>query len=83
MRTVTVTNPEGLHMRPITLVTQRAAEFASAVSLRRGESVADAKAMMALLTLAAGPGDSVTVEARGADAAAAADAIAAIVAAPE
>ena len=64
-RTVTVGNPDGLHLRPITRFAQRAAAFPCAVSVRKGDTVADGKAMIQLLTLAAACGDAVTVRAVG------------------
>ena len=82
-RTVTVTNPEGLHLRPLTRIAQLAGSFPCEIRLRKGEAVADAKAMIQAMTLAVGPGDEVTVEAEGDRAAEAADAVAALVAAPE
>lgn len=62
-RTVTVGNPDGLHLRPITLVTQRAAAYDCSVTISKGEASADAKAMIHLLTLAAACGDSLTIRA--------------------
>ena len=81
-RTVTVANPEGLHLRPLTKIAQVAASFPCAIRLRKGEAVADAKAMIQAMTLAVGPGDEVTVEAEGERAEEAADAVAAAIAAP-
>ena len=78
-RTVTVTHPEGLHLRPLTEIARTAGTFPCAVRLRKGESVADAKAMIQAMTLAVGPGDEVTVEAEGDRAAEAVDAVAALV----
>lgn len=80
-RTVTVANPDGLHLRPITAVSKRAATFQSAVTLSKGDTTADATAMIQLLSLAAGCGDEVTVRATGPDAAEAVAAIADLVAA--
>ena len=80
-RTVKVGNPDGLHLRPLTLLAKRAAAFPARITVRKGAAVADAKAMIQLLTLAAACGDEVTVEAAGPDAPAAADAVAEFIAA--
>ena len=82
-RTVTVANPEGLHLRPLTEIAKLAASFPCAVRLRKGDRTADAKAMIQAMTLAAGAGDEIVVEAEGERAAEAADAVAEVVAAPE
>lgn len=79
-RTVTVGCPDGLHLRPITLVAQKAATFNCAVTVTKGSTTADAKAMIQLLTLAAACGDEVTVAAEGPDARRAVDEIAALIA---
>ena len=82
-RTVTVVNPDGLHLRPLTKIAQLAGSFPCAVRLRKGDAVANAAAMIQAMTLAVGPGDEVTVEAEGERAAEAVDAVAAVAAAPE
>ncbi|NNJ24257.1 HPr family phosphocarrier protein [Alienimonas chondri] len=79
--TVQVGNPDGLHMRPITLVTQAASRYACSVSISKGETDADAKAMIQLLTLAAACGESVTVRAEGPGANEAVEEIAALISA--
>ena len=82
-RTVTVQSPDGLHLRPLTKIAQLAASFPCTVRLRKGSATADAKAMIQAMTLAAGHGDEIVVEAEGERAAEAADAVAEVVAAPE
>ena len=81
-RSVTVTHPDGLHLRPLTEITKLAATLPCKVVLRKGEAAADASAMIQLMTLAAACGDEVTVEAAGPDAGRAVDAVAALVAPP-
>ncbi|MFH5802442.1 HPr family phosphocarrier protein [Alienimonas sp. DA493] len=80
-RTVQVGSPDGLHLRPITLVTQKAAGYPCAVTVTKGDASADAKAMIQLLTLAAACGDEVTVTAKGPEARRAVDEIADLIAA--
>ena len=65
-RTVLVGHEDGLHLRPITELVKAAATHGGNVRVRKGETVADGKAMMQLLTLAAARGDEVTIEADGA-----------------
>lgn len=79
-RTVTVCNPAGLHLRPAAAVAKSAQRFAAAVTVWHGPKRADGKSPMALLTLVAVPGAELVVEADGADADAAADAVCALLA---
>lgn len=65
--TVTVNLQEGLHLRPLTHLTRVAQGFVSSIALRRGEQVADAKRPLDLMSLAAGCGDQLVVEAEGSD----------------
>ncbi|MFC7551998.1 HPr family phosphocarrier protein [Pseudoroseomonas wenyumeiae] len=61
----------GLHARPARAVTQIAKSFRSAISLSFEGRQADARSMIALLQLGAGPGARLTLAASGPDAAAA------------
>ena len=82
-RTVTVGRADGLHLRPLTDLVKRAAAHPCDVRLHKGEAVADAKALLQLLTLAAACGDEITVKAVGPGAGAAVDDLAAFVAAAD
>lgn len=78
---VTVPNPLGYHMRPATLVAELARSFEhSEVVLRQNRDgiEVDAKNTLAAMSLAAELGTSFTIRARGADAAEAVRAIAAL-----
>ena len=75
-RPVRVALKEGLHLRPLTRVSQVAGRFPCEVRLIRGDRVADAKAMLDLMGLGAGEGDELVVEAEGERADEAADAVA-------
>ena len=66
--TVTVRLPEGLHLRPLTLLSRTAQEFASTVTLRKGDQVVDAKRAIELMMLAAACGERLELEACGVDA---------------
>jgi phosphocarrier protein len=67
-RTVTITNPQGLHMRPITAFVEMASRFQSQVFLSRepGQRI-NGKSPLALLGLAAEQGTELTLETSGAD----------------
>ena len=76
-RTVTVLNPEGLHLRAATLVVLLARRFRSDIALVKGSVSAEAKSMpLQLLGLVAEQGDQLTLEAVGDDADAALEALA-------
>jgi phosphotransferase system HPr (HPr) family protein len=65
-----LTNPVGLHARPAAKFVQTAARFASAITVRnltRGSAPADAKAILAVLTLGAEHGDMIEISAAGPD----------------
>ena len=72
---VTVRIPEGLHLRPLTLLARVAQTFIATATLRKGAQTVDAKRPLELMTLAAACGEELELEVRGADADAAADAI--------
>jgi phosphocarrier protein HPr len=73
--TVTVRLPDGLHLRPLTLLAKTAQRFAADVRLHKGPQAVDAKRPLELMTLAAACGDPLEVETNGHDADAALDAI--------
>ena len=75
-RTVTVLNPEGLHMRPADKLVRMAATFQSQIELERAGQVADCRSMISLLTLGAMQGCELILRAQGPDADAALAAIA-------
>ncbi|MFB9972321.1 HPr family phosphocarrier protein [Pseudoroseomonas cervicalis] len=61
----------GMHARPARVLVQAAKGFQSRVTLRHGGRSADARSMIALLQLGAGPGAAITLEVSGPDEAAA------------
>jgi phosphotransferase system HPr (HPr) family protein len=75
-RTVVVANPNGLHMRPASLIAKLANQFDSKIELVRGQERVDGKSMLEIVTLVAEHGTSLTIEANGPDAAAAVEALA-------
>ena len=74
-RDFTISNKLGLHARPSAQLTQTASRFAAESHLSRGARRVNAKSIMGVMMLAAGQGATVTVEADGADAAEAVEAI--------
>lgn len=78
-RTVVVTNPQGLHARPADLLVKLAGRFESRIELVKGSERVDGKSILAVLTLAAGAGTELTIEAVGRDAEQASDALAELI----
>ena len=66
--TVTITNPQGLHMRPAYLLAETAAMFQSEIELVKDDIRVDGKSVLGILTLGAAQGSQVLVEAAGVDA---------------
>jgi phosphocarrier protein len=81
-RTLTVTNPRGFHLRPMSAFAQLAARFQSKVTVSCDNKSVDGKSIMDLMLLAAAPGATLTVETSGPDAEAALDALVALVQTP-
>ena len=81
-RTIRVTNPSGLHMRPLTVFVERARRFQSAVSVTKEDKCVDGKSPLELMLLAAEQGSELTLEVSGPDAQAAIEELATVLAAP-
>ena len=75
VRYVSVVNPQGLHARPAHAVVTLASRFKSDIELMRDGECADAKSILAILTLAAAQGSQLTIRATGVDAGEALDAL--------
>jgi phosphocarrier protein len=71
----TIRNQLGLHARPAAQLTQIAGRYASEVHIAKNGRRVNAKSIMGVMMLAAGPGSVVTVDADGTDAQQAIDAI--------
>ena len=63
--------PLGLHARPAAKISQTAQAFASAIVMSSEAGSVDAKSILDILSLSAGPGTSLTITATGPYAAAA------------
>ena len=75
-----ISNKLGLHARPSAQLTQVAGKFASEIYIAKSGRRVNAKSIMGVMMLAAGPGSTVTVDAEGPDEGQAIDAIAALIA---
>ena len=69
-----------MHARPSAQLTQVAARFASEVYIAKNGRRVNAKSIMGVMMLAAGPGSTVTVDAEGPDEAQAIEEIGALIA---
>jgi len=78
-RTVEIVNERGLHARASAKFVKVAAGFKSDIQVTRDDQTVDAMSIMGLMMLAAGPGSMIRITARGADAEAAALALARLV----
>lgn len=78
-RTVEITNKRGLHARASAKFVKRATEFDAEVRVSKDGQTVDARSIMGLMMLAAGPGCCIDIEAEGAEAEAAVQALAALV----
>jgi len=79
-RTVEIVNKRGLHARASAKFVKLATEFDAEVRVSRDGSSVDARSIMGLMMLAAGPGCCIEIEADGPEAAKAVEALAALVA---
>ena len=67
-REFTVNSELGLHARPAGRFAQQAARYSCEISVGRGDEWVDARSVLSLLSLAAGPGTRLRLRAVGADA---------------
>jgi phosphotransferase system HPr (HPr) family protein len=81
-RKVTVQDPLGFHLRPLTVFAQRAAQFQSTVTVAKEDERVNGKSPLELMLLAAQQGTELTLEVCGLDAHEAIDVLAELLAAP-
>jgi phosphocarrier protein HPr len=74
-RTVEIVNERGLHARASAKFVKLANEFDAEVTVTRDGQTVDARSIMGLMMLAAGPGCAIEIRADGRDAQAAVDAL--------
>lgn len=67
-RPVTITNPQGLHLRPASAFAKLARQYESKITLHREDRVVNGKSQVELILLAAEPGAEVILEVDGPDA---------------
>jgi phosphocarrier protein len=73
--TLTLLNKVGLHARPASQFVQTAARFSSKITVSCGPRRANAKSILQVLSLGAGGGAEITLQAEGQDADAALEAL--------
>ena len=66
---LTVNHEVGLHARPASIFVQTAAKFSADIEVTHGETTANAKSILAVLTLGAHKGAEILISAEGEDAA--------------
>jgi phosphocarrier protein len=80
--TVIVANPWGLHARPADLIARLANRFTANITIAKGYERIDAKSMLGIMTLGAPQGTELAIEAEGADAREAVDALVELIGSP-
>jgi phosphocarrier protein len=75
VRTVEIVNKRGLHARASAKFVKMASTFDAEVRVSKDGQTVDARSIMGLMMLAAGPGCCIEIEAEGADAEAAVKAL--------
>ena len=80
VRTVEIVNKRGLHARASAKFVKLAGDFDAEVRVSKDGQTVDARSIMGLMMLAAGPGCCIDIEAEGAQAEAAVAALEALVA---
>jgi phosphocarrier protein len=80
VRVIEIVNKKGLHARASAKFVQTVEQFRATVKVSRCGETVGGDSIMGLMMLSAAPGCSITVEASGAEAAAAVEALAALVA---
>ena len=67
-QTFRIKTESGLHARPATVFARVAEKYKSKILVRKDDEVANAKSVLGLMMLAAGPDEELTVTAEGPDA---------------
>ncbi|WP_332765223.1 HPr family phosphocarrier protein [Phenylobacterium sp.] len=80
VRSVDVINKRGLHARASAKFVKLASSFEAEVRVSKDGQTVDARSIMGLMMLAAGPGSAIEIEAEGSEAVAALDALIELVA---
>jgi phosphocarrier protein len=80
VREIEIINKKGLHARASAKFVQTAEQFDAAITVSRGHESVGGTSIMGLMMLAAGPGITITIQATGKEAAAAVNALCALIA---
>lgn len=80
VRSVDIINKRGLHARASAKFVKLASSFEAEVRVSKDGQTVDARSIMGLMMLAAGPGSAIEIEAEGSESAAALEALAELVA---
>ena len=75
VRSVDIVNKRGLHARASAKFVKLASSFEAEVRVSKDGQAVDARSIMGLMMLAAGPGSAIEIEAEGSEAVAALDAL--------
>lgn len=76
---VTIVPEEGLHARPAAEFVKKAKSYNSDIKVIKGDTEANAKSSLSLMSLGAAQGDKLTIRAEGEDEEEAADALAELI----
>ncbi len=79
VRDVEIINKKGLHARASAKFVQTAEQFDATINVTRGHETVGGTSIMGLMMLTAGPGVTITISATGKDAAAAVEALCALI----
>jgi len=66
-KSVTISNPSGLHARPAALLVKEAGQFKSTIHLVKNGKEVDAKSLLGVMSLAVKQGDTLTIRTQGDD----------------
>lgn len=76
---ILISNPQGLHARPATLLVQKATTFKSEVTLEYNGKSANAKSLIGVLSLGVNKGNTINLTTNGTDEEAALEEVAKII----
>ncbi len=65
--TFTITDPQGIHARPAGLLVKEAKKYAATLTILKGTKKGDLKKIFTVMGLGVKQGETVTVQAQGAD----------------
>ncbi len=78
-RSIVIQNNTGLHARPAAIFAQMAMNYKSIIIVKKEEKSANAKSILALMTLGISKGTEITIEADGEDEVTAVDSLTALI----